>query len=183
MHFILLPGSIENAWLLSNNDVQFALIQSDIAGKFKNGTQMFKFPSENMMAIATLFPEVIHLVARRGSGIKTLNDLVGKTLTRSMEDEFSIFCELWFVERQVGRDHELDQASRRMECTWDDAVGAELVSFPDVDDERTLFVDPTFGFLWREVADLCTCGSHHLFHRTNSHAGEASVTSRRPLNT
>lgn len=74
-------GSIENAWLLSNNDVQFALIQSDIAGKFRNGTQMFKFPSENMMAIATLFPEVIHLVARRDLGIKTLKDLSGKTIS------------------------------------------------------------------------------------------------------
>jgi uncharacterized protein len=71
-------GSIENAWLLSNNEVQFALIQSDIARDFRNGKRMFKFPSENMMGIASLFPEVIHLVARRGSGIKTLDDLKGK---------------------------------------------------------------------------------------------------------
>ncbi len=73
-------GSIENAWSLSNNEVQLALIQSDVACNFKNGNLMFKFPSENMMAIATLFPEVIHFVVRKGSGIKTLKDLRGKVI-------------------------------------------------------------------------------------------------------
>lgn len=73
-------GSVENAWLLSNNEVQLALIQSDVASNFKNGNMMFKFPSENMMAIATLFPEIIHLVVRKGSGIRTLKDLKGKII-------------------------------------------------------------------------------------------------------
>jgi TRAP transporter TAXI family solute receptor len=83
MTIALLPtaGSIENAWLLSNNEVQFALIQSDIAEKFRTGNDMFKFPSESMEAIATLFPEAIHIVVRKGSGIKTLEDLRGKIIS------------------------------------------------------------------------------------------------------
>jgi len=75
-------GSIDNAWLLTNNEVQFALIQSDIAGNFRNGERMFKFPSENMLAIAKLYPEIVHLIVRKGSGIKTLKDLKGKVVAR-----------------------------------------------------------------------------------------------------
>ncbi len=71
-------GSIENARALSNNEVQLALVQSDVACNFKNGNSMFKFPSESMMAIATLFPEVIHLVVRKDSGIKKVTDLKGR---------------------------------------------------------------------------------------------------------
>ena len=73
-------GSIENASLLSNNEVKLALIQSDVACNFKNGKLMFKFPSESMMAIATLFPEVVHILVRKDSEIKTVKDLKGKTI-------------------------------------------------------------------------------------------------------
>ena len=79
-------GSIENAWLLSNNEAQLALIQSDVASNFRNGKMMFKFPSENMMAIATLVPEIVHLVVRKGSGIKTLQDLKGKVVALGREN-------------------------------------------------------------------------------------------------
>ena len=73
-------GSVDNARLLSYNEVQLALIQSDIARNFRKGERMFKFPSESMMGIASLFPEVIHLVARKGSGLQSVSDLRGKTV-------------------------------------------------------------------------------------------------------
>lgn len=78
----LLPsaGSIENTRLLSNNEVQLSLVQSDVACNFRNGKLMFKFPSESMMAIATLFPEVIHILVRKDSGIRTVKDLEGKNI-------------------------------------------------------------------------------------------------------
>lgn len=73
-------GSVENAWLLSNNEVQLALIQNDIASDFRKGERMFKFPSENMMAIASLYTDVIHIIARKDLNIKKMSDLRGKTV-------------------------------------------------------------------------------------------------------
>lgn len=84
-------GSVENAWLLSNNEVQLALIQNDIASNFRKGERMFKFPSENMMAIASLYTDVIHIIARKGIGIENINDLRGKTISVGEEKSGSQF--------------------------------------------------------------------------------------------
>ncbi|NER83715.1 MAG: TAXI family TRAP transporter solute-binding subunit, partial [Leptolyngbya sp. SIO1D8] len=59
-------GSAENMTLLSNNDVQIALVQSDT-------------PVEHpVRAVARLFPEMFHLLVRKDANIQTIADLSNK---------------------------------------------------------------------------------------------------------
>jgi uncharacterized protein len=59
-------GSRENMQLLATNQVQLAIVQSDTPGE------------SSVRAIASLFPEVFHLIAQRNRQIRTIADLRGK---------------------------------------------------------------------------------------------------------
>ena len=61
-------GSVENLELLESNQVQLALIQSDT----------IVYPSTR--AIASLFPEVLHLIVTAESQIDSFSDLKGKRI-------------------------------------------------------------------------------------------------------
>jgi TRAP transporter TAXI family solute receptor len=87
-------GSIENSWKLSNNEVQLALVQSDVAAYFREGKRMFRYPSESMMAIATLYPEVVHLVVRKDVGINSIDDLKGKVVAVGKKNSGTIYNSL-----------------------------------------------------------------------------------------
>lgn len=73
-------GSVANARGVNTGRVQSALIQSDIANWAYQGKEMFKREGslKNLRAIASLYPEIIHLVASLEAEIHTLNDLRGK---------------------------------------------------------------------------------------------------------
>lgn len=59
-------GAQENLELLDQNKAQLAIIQSDTPSK------------PTVRAVAYLFPEVFHLIARPGSGVQSMKDLRGK---------------------------------------------------------------------------------------------------------
>lgn len=61
-------GSLENLELLSNEKVQLALIQSDT------------IVSPETKAIATLFPEISHLIVTKESDINSFSELKGKRI-------------------------------------------------------------------------------------------------------
>ena len=88
-------GSIENALLVGSGQVEAAFIAADIArwaysgrspqvrscrGAPESGTALLAKSGaiNNLRAIAALFPEGVHLVARADAKIKTLADLKGK---------------------------------------------------------------------------------------------------------
>ncbi len=73
-------ASVENVNLLSDGDVDFAMVQNDIAYYAFNGEEMFddQDPMENLRGIATLYPETIQIVADANAGINSIEDLVGK---------------------------------------------------------------------------------------------------------
>jgi len=72
-------ASVANARALAAGDAQCVFIQNDIAYYAYNGLYMFEGSSvENIRGVATLYPEVIQIVVRADSGIKTLQDLAGK---------------------------------------------------------------------------------------------------------
>jgi TRAP transporter TAXI family solute receptor len=76
-------ASVENVGSLANGNADFALIQNDIAFFAKNGEGIDVFqgePVENLMGVATLYPETIHVVTRTDSGISTITDLEGATI-------------------------------------------------------------------------------------------------------
>jgi TRAP transporter TAXI family solute receptor len=76
-------GSVANVDAIKSGELESGLVQSDIAYWAYTGTGMFKDRGkvENLRAIASLYPESIHLVARRNAGIATVRDLKGKRVS------------------------------------------------------------------------------------------------------
>lgn len=72
-------ASVENLMLVGKKDVGLAIVQNDMADYAYNGTEAFgDEKTANVRAIATLYPEVIQIVASEGSNINTLSDIKGK---------------------------------------------------------------------------------------------------------
>jgi TRAP transporter TAXI family solute receptor len=72
-------GSVENAVFLKRGAVDFALMQSDVAHQLYQGmTQEGLLPYPDLRAVASLWPEAVHLLTLRGSGIESLEDLRGR---------------------------------------------------------------------------------------------------------
>lgn len=76
-------GSVDNLRLISEGAIESALCQADIAFWAHTGTGLFEGERrfENIRAIANLYPESVHVVARIGSGIETLADLKGRPVS------------------------------------------------------------------------------------------------------
>lgn len=76
-------ASVENVSNLRGGDSDFALIQNDIAFFAHEGTGIKEYKGNSipkLRGVATLYPETIHIVARGGSGIASVQDLSGKTI-------------------------------------------------------------------------------------------------------
>lgn len=76
-------GSVANATAIAAGNLQSGFVQSDVAYWAYNGTGIYEGrpKAEGLRAIASLYPESFQLVARKGSGIKTVTDLKGKRLS------------------------------------------------------------------------------------------------------
>lgn len=71
-------ASAENVRLVTQKEAELAIVQSDTTDFAFNGKEAFKKPLKNMAALAVLYPEVVQVVVRGDSPIKTFADLKGK---------------------------------------------------------------------------------------------------------
>ena len=76
-------GSVANATAIAGGTMQSGFVQSDVAYWAYSGTGIYEGrpKADGLRAIASLYPESFQLVARKGSGIKTVMDLKGKRLS------------------------------------------------------------------------------------------------------
>jgi TRAP transporter TAXI family solute receptor len=76
-------GSVANISAVNGGSLESGFSQSDVAYWAYTGTGLFegKGKIDNLRAIATLYPETIHLVATKNSGIKSVADLKGKRVS------------------------------------------------------------------------------------------------------
>jgi TRAP transporter TAXI family solute receptor len=76
-------GSVGNINAIQGGSLESGFTQSDVAYWAYTGTGVYegKGKVENLRIIANLFPETIHLVARKGSGIASVADLKGKRVS------------------------------------------------------------------------------------------------------
>jgi TRAP transporter TAXI family solute receptor len=76
-------GSVANVNAIDAGELESGFVQSDIAHWAYTGTGIFEAEGqvENLRAIANLYPESIHIVARRHAGIATVRDLAGKRVS------------------------------------------------------------------------------------------------------
>lgn len=76
-------GSVANINAIKSGVLESGFSQSDVAYWAYSGTGIYKDKGkvENLRALANLYPETIHLVARKGAGIKSVKDLKGKRIS------------------------------------------------------------------------------------------------------
>ena len=71
-------ASVENINLLSQGKIEMAFVMSDALSQALAGEVSFTEPVENVSQIATIYPNVVQIITKEGSGIKTIEDLKGK---------------------------------------------------------------------------------------------------------
>ena len=76
-------GSVANVMDMQQGHLESGFVQSDIAYWAYTGTGTFngEKPFHKLRAIANLYPESIHVVTRKDSGIRSVGDLVGKRVS------------------------------------------------------------------------------------------------------
>ena len=76
-------GSVANVAAIASGSAQSGFVQSDIAYWAYSGTGIYEGRPkiDSLRAIANLFPESVHLVVRKGSGINSVRDLKGKKVS------------------------------------------------------------------------------------------------------
>ena len=76
-------GSVENVENVGKGAVESGFAQADVAYWAQTGTGNFAGlpPIENLRAIANLYPEALHIVARGDAGIDSIADLRGKRVS------------------------------------------------------------------------------------------------------
>jgi uncharacterized protein len=74
-------GSIANVQLLKSGEADFALLQNDVAYYAFNGITLDAFagkPVKNITGVFSVYPEIVHVVARKSADVRSVRDLRGK---------------------------------------------------------------------------------------------------------
>ena len=76
-------GAVANVDAIGSDNLESGFAQSDVAYWAYTGTGIYSGHGkvENLRAIANLYPESVHIVARKGSGIASVRDLKGKRVS------------------------------------------------------------------------------------------------------
>jgi TRAP transporter TAXI family solute receptor len=76
-------GSVVNATMVDSGRARFALVQSDVAQAAVRGEGLFAAtgPMRQLRAVASLFPEPLHVLVRADSGIETMAQLAGRRIS------------------------------------------------------------------------------------------------------
>jgi uncharacterized protein len=76
-------GAVANVDAIATGALESGFVQSDVAYWAHTGTGIYEQQGkvENLRAIANLYPESFHIVARAGSGIGSVRDLKGKRVS------------------------------------------------------------------------------------------------------
>ncbi len=76
-------GSVENLRMVASDQIESAIAQSDVVSWAYAGTGIFtgESPMRNLRAIASLFPESLHLVVSAAGPIQTLAELKGRHIS------------------------------------------------------------------------------------------------------
>ncbi|MEC2157923.1 TAXI family TRAP transporter solute-binding subunit [Virgibacillus halodenitrificans] len=75
-------ASADNVAALAAGDAELAFVQTDVVANAIEGTNSFEGKAvDNVQAIGSLYPETIQIVTTADSGIKSVEDLKGKTVS------------------------------------------------------------------------------------------------------
>lgn len=75
-------ASVANVKLLGNKEIESAFVAADILDAAYNGKGQFKDGAiKNVRALGALYPETVQLITRADSGINSVKDLKGKSIS------------------------------------------------------------------------------------------------------
>lgn len=74
-------ASKENIALVSKDEAEFAIVQNDVLDYAYTGTELFDEKVEGFYTVASIYPEVVQVVAAADSGINSISDLKGKKVS------------------------------------------------------------------------------------------------------
>lgn len=74
-------ASVENVRLVDKGESAIGLVMGDVAYQAYNGVGKFKDSKKNVAALFVMYPNQFHIVVPKGSDIKTVEDLKGKTVS------------------------------------------------------------------------------------------------------
>jgi len=89
-------GSVVNAFMADGGRARFALVQSDVARAAAAGEGLFAMtgPLHQLRAVASLFPEPLHVVVRADSGLASVAQLAGRRVALGAPGSGSRFTAL-----------------------------------------------------------------------------------------
>ena len=137
-------GSIENAKLLREGKVDFAIIQGGSTG------------IDELAAIAPLHPETVHIVARRSAEIKSMNDLWAKhVLQGSRNSGMQASARRVLKHLGISSESDLSQNSYFTQMRDDESIDAAIV---------------TTGFMNQDLHGMLATGDFELIPMTGAEA-------------
>jgi len=75
------PGSVANVQRIQRGDTELAIVQGDVLYFAVRGERLFKDPVKSLRAVAVLYQETIHIVARKGLDAPSLAALKGRRVS------------------------------------------------------------------------------------------------------
>lgn len=86
-------GSVENVLGVNAGRLEGALVQADVAYWAAQGSRLFEEQGvlENLRAVAMLYTDSVHLVARRDAGIDSVADLKGRRVSLGARGSGTLF--------------------------------------------------------------------------------------------
>lgn len=74
-------GGVANMQMLAKGEAEIAFVEAGIASYAVNGEEMFSGKKiDNIQALTSLYPNVVHILTKADSGITSLKDLKGKRI-------------------------------------------------------------------------------------------------------
>lgn len=75
-------ASADNVMAVHNDEAELAFVQTDVMANAAEGINAFEGePIEDVLAVGSLYPETIQIVTSADSGINSVEDLAGKTVS------------------------------------------------------------------------------------------------------
>ncbi len=108
-------ASVANAQLIGTGDADFALLQNDITFYAYNGSTLSAFqgkPIKNMGGVFAIYPELVHIVATKASGIRSVKDLKGKKVVLGPQGSGTEANALQIMELHGLKEGDLGKAER-----------------------------------------------------------------------
>ncbi len=156
-------ASVGNVKLLGNKEIESAFVAADILDAAYNGGGQFQGAAlKNVRALGALYPETVQLITRADSGINSVRDLKGKSISSGApgSGQYQLLTDLLKVHGMTRADvkEDLSSFTQAVDKIKDGNLGATLITagvptsaITDFAQSHALKVIPLAG---AEIAEL-----------------------------